>query len=44
MEEIKLVLVDDKAYNIQILEEKLAPKSEVKILFTACNGADFSNK
>ncbi len=44
MEEIKLVLVDDKAYNIQILEEKLAPKSEVNILFTACNGADFLNK
>ena len=44
MEEIKLALVDDKAYNIQILEEKLAPKSEVKILFTACNGADFLNK
>ncbi len=44
MEEIKLVLVDDKAYNIQILEEKLAPKPEVKILFTACNGADFLNK
>jgi len=44
MEEIKLVLVDDKTYNIQILEEKLAPKSEVKILFTAFNGADFLNK
>lgn len=44
MGEIKIVLVDDKAYNIQILGEKLAPKSEVKILFTACNGADFLNK
>jgi DNA-binding NarL/FixJ family response regulator len=44
MEEIKLVLVDDKAYNIQVLEEKLASKPEVRILFTACNGADFLNK
>lgn len=44
MEEIKLALVDDKAYNIQVLEEKLASKPEVKILFTACNGADFLNK
>ena len=44
MEEIKIVLVDDKKYNIQILEEKLASKKEVKILFTAFDGIDFLAK
>lgn len=44
MESINLVLVDDKAYNLQILSEKLAPKSDIHILFTASNGIDFLNK
>lgn len=44
MEAINLVLVDDKAYNIQILAEKLAQKEDAQVLFTAANGIDFLNK
>lgn len=44
MEAINLVLVDDKAYNIQILSEKLASKPELNILFEASNGIDFLTK
>ena len=44
MESINLVLVDDKVYNLQILEEKLASKGDTAILFTASNGIDFLGK
>ncbi len=44
METINLVLVDDKAYNLQILEEKIAAKTGAHILFTATNGVDFLHK
>jgi DNA-binding NarL/FixJ family response regulator len=41
METVKIVLVDDKEFNLQILQEKLSPKPELQILFTAKNGVDF---
>jgi len=44
MEAVKIVLVDDKEFNLQILQEKLAPKTELQILFTAKNGVDFLDR
>lgn len=41
MENIKLALVDDKPYNLQILHEKIDLKEHCTVLFEAVNGVDF---
>lgn len=44
MENIKLALVDDKPYNLQILHEKIDLKENCVVLFEAQNGRDFIQK
>lgn len=44
MENIKLALVDDKPYNLQILHEKIDFKGNCVVLFEAQNGLDFIQK
>lgn len=44
MENIKLALVDDKPYNLQILHEKIDFKENCVVLFEAQNGRDFIQK
>lgn len=44
MKNIKLALVDDKPYNIQILHEKIDLKENCTVIFEAENGRDFIQK
>lgn len=44
MENCRVYIVDDKAFNIQILTEKLSVKQGVELIGTACDGADFLKK
>jgi DNA-binding NarL/FixJ family response regulator len=44
MESFEIAIVDDKAYNIEVLAEKLSLNSNVKIVCTANNGVDFLEK
>ena len=41
MENCKIALVDDKPYNVQVLSEKLQPKSGVEIVLVSYNGKEF---
>lgn len=41
MENCRIALVDDKPFNVQILNDKLQAKSGVEIVMTAFNGKEF---
>lgn len=44
MGNFEIAIVDDKAYNIEVLTEKLSLNENIHVLFNASNGVDFLEK